>query len=313
MTLVALADELILKPNLDITESAVVRAGVYHFPNETEDGSAGVITISGDNIVVDFNDATLRGTIETTEPNERAGTAVYVTGDNVTIKNLNVHGYKIGLYAKDANGLRIESSDFSYNWKQRLKSTLEKEDSSDWMSFHNNEDDEWLRFGAGIYLRGVDRFEIYECAAVGGQNGLMMTESNQGLIWNNNFSFLSAVGIGMYRSSENKVMHNKVDWCVRGYSHGVYNRGQDSAGILVYEQCNDNIFAYNSVTHGGDGFFLWAGQTTMDTGEGGCNDNLLYGNDVSHAPTNGIEATFSRNDFVNNLIMECWHLSLIHI
>jgi hypothetical protein len=45
----------------------------------------------------------------------------------------------------------------------------------------------------------------------------------------------------------------------------------------------------------------------MDTGEGGCNDNLLYGNDFSHAPTNGIEATFSRNKFVNNLVLECWH------
>ena len=31
-------------------------------------------------------------------------------------------------------------------------------------------------------------------------------------------------------------------------------------------------------------FFLWAGQTTMDTGEGGCNDNtLIDGNDFSYA------------------------------
>ena len=93
----------------------------------------------------------------------------------------------------------------------------------------------------------------------------------------------------MYRASWNRILHNKIDWCVRGYSHGVYNRGQDSAGILIYEQSSNNVFAYNSVTHGGDGFFLWAGQNTMDTGRGGCDDNLLYGNDFSHAPTNGIE------------------------
>ena len=109
----------------------------------------------------------------------------------------------------------------------------------------------------------------------------------------------------MYRSSDNQVMNNKFDWCVRGFSYGVYNRGQDSAGILVYEQSSRNTFAYNSVTHGGDGFFLWAGQRTMDTGEGGCNDNLLYGNDFSHSPANGIEATFSRNNFVHNLCVEC--------
>ena len=63
-------------------------------------------------------------------------------------------------------------------------------------------------------------------------------------------------------------MHNRIDWCVRGYSHGFYNRGQDSAGLLMYEQSSNNIVAYNSVTHGGDGLFLWAGQSTMDTGQG---------------------------------------------
>ena len=84
---------------------------------------------------------------------------------------------------------------------------------------------------------------------------------------------------------------------MRGYSHAFYNRGQDSAGILIYEQSSNNIVAFNSVTHGGDGLFLWAGQSTMDTGDGGANDNLFYGNDFSFAPTNGIEATFSRNVF----------------
>jgi hypothetical protein len=43
----------------------------------------------------------------------------------------------------------------------------------------------------------------------------------------------------------------------------------------------------------------------MDTGKGGCNGNLLYGNDFSHSPANGIEATFSSNTFLNNLCVEC--------
>ena len=94
---------------------------------------------------------------------------------------------------------------------------------------------------------------------------------------------------------------------VRGYSHGVYNRGQDSAGILVYEQSSNNLFYKNNVTHGGDGFFLWAGQTTMDQGKGGCNDNVILGNDFSYAPTNGVEVTFSRNTIAYNRIFECDH------
>jgi hypothetical protein len=45
----------------------------------------------------------------------------------------------------------------------------------------------------------------------------------------------------------------------------------------------------------------------MDTGEGGCNDNVLLGNDFSFAPTNGIEVTFSRNRIAGNRIFECDH------
>ena len=299
--------KLEIKPGLVITKSAAVARRTVLLPHADETGRTAAITIRGDGLTVDFGGATLEGTPQSTEPDERKGTGIRVEGRNVTIRNVRVRGYKLGLAAYDAPGLKILDSDFSYNWKQRLASTLEREDLSDWMSFHRNEKDEWLRYGAGIYLRRCDGFEVKGVTIRGGQCGLMLMECNKGLAWNSDFSFLSAIGLGMYQSSDNRIMHNKIDWCVRGYSHGVYNRGQDSAGILIYEQSHRNVFAYNSVTHGGDGFFLWAGQTTMDTGQGGCNDNLLYGNDFSHAPTNGIEATFSRNTFADNLLMECWH------
>ena len=290
----------------------IKKSGTYSFgtvvaKSSAEDGSTGALIIRGDNLVIDLKGSVLRGTPAATEPDQRKGTGIKVIGKNVTIRNAHVHGYKIGLFAKDAPGLKIENSDFSYNWKQHLGSTIEKEDSADWMSYHQNEKDEWLRYGAGIYLRGCDRAVLKNVKIEGGENGLMMTASNGVEVTGCKFNFLSAIGLGMYRSSRAKIVGNNIDWCVRGYSHGLWNRGQDSAGILIYEQSNNNVFAYNSVTHGGDGFFLWAGQTTMDTGKGGCNDNLLYGNDFSHAPTNGIEATFSRNDFINNLVLECWH------
>ena len=149
------------------------------------------------------------------------------------------------------------------------------------------------------------KLNIHDNIITGGQCGLMMTNCNDGLVYNNNFSFNSGIGIGMYSSSRNKILHNQLDFNVRGYSDGIFNRGQDSAGLLVFEQCNNNTFAYNSATHSGDGFFLWAGQYTMDTGEGGCNDNIIEHNDFSYAPTNGVEATFSRNYIIGNVIKEC--------
>ena len=34
---------------------------------------------------------------------------------------------------------------------------------------------------------------------------------------------------------------------------------------------------------------------------------MFYDNDFSFAPTNGMEATFSRNVFYGNRVEECWH------
>jgi parallel beta-helix repeat protein len=182
---------------------------------------------------------------------------------------------------------------------------IEHESQIDWLSFHHNEKDEWLRYGAGAYLSDVEAGEIRGNTVTQGMNGLMLMRTNGVRIWNNYFSFNSGVGIGLYRSSGNTIVHNQADYNVRGYSDGFYRRGQDAADLLIYEQSSKNIVAYNSLTHGGDGLFLWAGQSTMDTGEGGANDNLFYLNDFSFAAANGIEATFSRNAFIRNYVEGC--------
>jgi nitrous oxidase accessory protein NosD len=289
-----------------ISKTARIPAGTYELKSVDREHPAFVIR--GSNLTVDFTGVTLLGGKADADPDTYAGLAVLVDGgENVTIRNLTARGYRIGVYARKSRGLHITGSNFSYNWKARLYSLVEHESLVDWMSYHHNDNDEWLDQGAGIYVADSDNVEIDGSAVRQGQNGLMLARSNGARIWNNDFSFLSGIGVGLYRASHNTIQHNKVDWCVRGYSHTFYNRGQDSAGILIYEQSNHNIVAFNSVTHGGDGLFLWAGQTTMDTGEGGANDNIFYDNDFSFAPTNGMEATFSRNVFYGNRVEECWH------
>jgi parallel beta-helix repeat protein len=290
-----------------IKHSVTIKKQLYHFEGADSLSVAPVI-IEGDNITVDFNGAIIEGSRDIENPDKFKGTGVIIkSGKKITIKNLFVKSFKVGLMAKGINSLFIENSDFSFNYRQHLNSTRDREDLADWQSYHHNEHDEWLRYGAGVYLRNCDKFNIRSSTITNGQCGLMMTNCNNGFIMDNNFSFNSGLGIGMYRSSGNVILYNNIDWNVRGYSDGVYYRGQDSAGILMFEQCNNNSIARNSVTHSGDGFFLWAGQTTMDTGQGGCNDNLLYANDFSYAPTNGIELTFSRNKIIGNKVYECWH------
>src|SRR2546421_6623884 len=267
-----------------ITHSARVLRRTYRI--------SGVV-IRGDNITVDFAGATLQGT--------PADTAIRVDGGkNVRIINARARGYKVGLLARGTHHLTLQDNDLSYNWKPRLFSLVEHESLVDWLSFHHNEKDEWLRYGAAIYLADVVGGNISENGAVQGMNGLLLVRSSGVSVRGNNFSFTSGLGVGLYRSSYDTIIHNWIDYNVRGYSHGFYTRGQDSADLLIYEQSAHNVIAVNSLTHGGDGVFLWAGQTTMDSGTGGANDNIIYGNDVSYATANGVEATFSRNVIVGN-------------
>lgn len=302
VTTVACAQDLEvvgLEPGMTIDRSLRVRPGVYRLPAGAD--SVAAITIRGDSIVVDFGDAVLVGSEEGTPPDSFAGVGIRIDGGTaVTIRGARVRGYKVGLLARGTRGLVLADNDLSHNWRQRLASGIERESLVDWQSYHQNDADEWLRYGAGIYLAGVEGGEVVGNRVVQGQNGLMVTRSSGLRIWNNALSWLSGIGIGLYRSSDNTIMHNAVDFAIRGYSHGFYHRGQDSAAILLYEQSMRNVVAYNSATHSGDGLFVWAGQSTMDTGAGGVNDNLFYGNDFSHASNNAIEATFSRNVFAAN-------------
>lgn len=289
-----------LHRGLVITHSVRIAPSVYRIPGRASLDSA-VITIRGDDVTVDFAGATLEGIPPESDPDLAADVGVRVEGGrNVTIRNAHIRGYKVGILARGTRGLSLADNDLSYNWKPRLYSLVEHESLVDWLSHHHNEKDEWLRFGAAAYLVDVRGGEIHGNRAVQGMEALMLVRSDSLRIWNNVFSFNSGVGIGLYRSSDNVVMHNRVDFNVRGYSDRFYWRGQDSADLLVYEQSCRNVVAYNSMTHGGDGLFLWAGQQTMDSGEGGANDNLFYENDFSFAPANSMEATFSRNVFARN-------------
>ncbi|MFH0981162.1 MAG: NosD domain-containing protein [Planctomycetota bacterium] len=300
------ADGIVLGGRFTFASDAKLKPGTYRIADPDEGGA---VQIVGDGITVDFQGAELIGCEEDTPPDSYSGRGIVVRGRNVTLKNAKIRGYKVGIYAEDSPGVTITGCDVSRNYRQRLLSTVEREDLSDWLYGHENDENQWLRYGAGIYLLRCPRATVSKNRGRNGQNGLCLSRCDDSVMVDNDLSFMSGWGIALWRTSRCDVSRNKTDWCIRGYSHGVYSRGQDSAGILVYEQCSDNVFAYNSATHSGDGFFLYAGNETLQkTGEGGCNRNLVYRNDFSHAAANGIECTFSGgNAFVENLLNECDH------
>ena len=288
-----------------VTKSAAIREE-YLFINTDSLSGQPYIVINEDNVTIDFNNTTIDGRQKGRLPDTYAGVAIHIKDcRNVTIRNLNIHGFRIAILAENVENLNILSSNISYNYRPKLRSRWDREALSDWLYYHHNENDEWKAYGAAIYLKQCRNPLIRDVTCHQGFNGLLMTQCEGALIYNNDICFNSGLGIGLYRSSHNRIMHNKLDWNARGYSHGKYARGQDSSAILLYEQSSHNTIAYNSGTHSGDGLFLWAGQSTMDTGLGGCDSNMIYRNDFSHSIANGIEVTFSANYMIENILNDC--------
>jgi len=270
---------------------------------EDADGN-GVIQIVASDIVVEFAEGSqLRGSPRDVPPDEYEGYGIRIDGQsNVTIRGARISGFWGGIWATKADDLALDAVDASDNRRARLKSKPAAEDSGDWLFPHDNDQNQWLQnYGSAIYVEDSNRITVHDCKVRHGQNALCLDRVNDSKAYDNDFSFNSGWGIAMWRSSRNTISRNACDFCVRGYSHGVYNRGQDSAGILMFEQNCDNIIAENSATHGGDGFFGFAGKEALgETGEHpadwykrrGNNGNLLIANDFSYAHAHGIELTF---------------------
>lgn len=331
------------RDNTVITRSATVSIAETAIVDADGDG---VIHVAADGVTLDFRGAMLNGAARGRTPDTFAGVGLRITGKNVTIRGLSVRGYKAGIHATGADGLTIEDCDLSGNFRQRLRSTPAAEDGGDWLWPHRNDNNEWLtNYGAGLYVEDAKNVTIRRVRAREGQNGIILDRVTDSKVYDNDCSFLSGWGLAMWRSSGNVITRNAFDFCVRGYSHGVYNRGQDSAGILMFEQCSDNLIAENSVTHGGDGIFGFGGQDALGehwlnaerarlrkelgrdnvddavvypadvierARRNGNNRNLIINNDLSHAPAHGLEMTFSfdnriiGNRMADNAICGIW-------
>ena len=295
-----------------------VAPGSYLRPPLGMDAKQGVIVaVSLKNATIDLTGVELRGTAAGTDLDKNVGFGIVLEGcENVTIRGGKIGGYKDCIVARDCKRLVLDGVQFDGWYGMRLRSTIAAEDPSDWLYPHENDKDEWVNnYGSAIALTDCTGATVSRCRGRHGQNGILLVRSSDCRVFDDDFSFLSGWGLALYRSSKNVVSHNTFDYCVRGYSHGVYWRGQDSAGILMFERCSDNLFAMNSATHGGDGLFLFAGNDTVlgrayDKGErdpGGSDRNIWYRNDFSYAVANAIEATFSSDNWAIENVLDGSH------
>jgi parallel beta-helix repeat protein len=325
------------KDDVDIRESSIVEIPPGFIVADAN--TNGVIRIAADDVRVRFI-GELRGAKEGTPWDTLRGIGIRIDGHkNVTIEGAKVRGFKNGIVAVGADNLMISDCDFADNYRQHLKSTREAESNDDWLYPHTNDKLKWRdQYGGAVCIENATNVVLRRIQVRRGQNGIILDRVNDSQIYDNDCSFLSGWGLAMWMSSGNKIMRNAFDFCVRGHFEDVYNRGQDSAGILCFEQSSENVFAENSVTHGGDGFFGFAGRNAIgeswwsterdrlraSTGkedveasikatpelerllsDRGCNENILIDNDFSYASAHGIELTFSEdNIIVKNRVVE---------
>ncbi|MHC4318227.1 MAG: right-handed parallel beta-helix repeat-containing protein [Planctomycetota bacterium] len=307
------------RDNVTITKSCKVR---IDRPWIADADGSGVLRITGSDITVDFDGQLLHGA-EQSPPDTFSGTGVWISGRNITLRGARISGFKAGIHAVATSGLLIEDCNVSGNFRQRLRSTPRREDPSDWLRPHANDDNEWLTtYGAGVYLEESSEAKVRRVRAWGTQNGIVLDRVTASEVYDNDCSFGSGWGLAMWRSSGNVISRNAFDFRIRGYSHGKYNRGQDSAGILMFEQCSKNIITHNSATHCGDGLFGFAGAEALGQvnprenvtwyKNRGCSRNEIGNNDFSYAAAHGLELTFSYNNriienrLVGNAICGIW-------
>lgn len=317
-TACALSD-LVLPENgpLIVTRSGRLKSGEYLRPPLGAEARGGVIVLEKlTGVTLDLRGVVLRGAPAETPLDQLAGHGVVIRDcKDVTIQGGKIGGYGGCIVVERSVNVVLDGVQFDGWYGMRLLSTSAAENEADWLWPHENDQGQWLkRYGGAISFTDCIGVSARNCRGRRGQNGILMLRCTEAQVYDNDFSFLSGWGLAMYRTSQCVVSRNRFDYCVRGYSHGVYWRGQDSAGILMFERCSDNVIAYNSATHSGDGIFLFAGRDSVnglafERGEkavGGSDRNLFYGNDLSHAVANGLEATFSdMNRAVANRIHGC--------
>ena len=236
--------------------------------------SYGRLVIKASNITLDGRGAWIIGATRG-DPKDYKEVGVSARGvSNVTLKNLNAKGWDIGLKVEHGSHWLVENCNFSDN-------------------FHYPEAG-WGELGrrGGIVFEFVDHSRLRKNKANRVWDACMLANSDDNLVEENDFSHTSNTCLSLWTACRNRILKNNLSWGIRIKPGEVHAR--DSACVMVQAGSDDNYFADNDITHGGDGVFLrpYAGWTSSG--------NVFERNDASYANNNCIEAQCPRNTYRHN-------------
>lgn len=197
----------------------------------------------------------------------------------VTLRDLRVRGFELGLLVEDGSDWRIEGCDLSDN-------------------FHDP-DFGWGEQGerGGLALRRVHGSTLAGNRANRNWNACSLVECSGLTVRANDFSRSSNTCLKLWTVARSTFEDNDLSWGLRIAPGEVHAR--DSTGVQIESGSDDNVFRRNDATHGGDGFFIrvlnnWTSRR-----------NVFEGNDASWANNNGFEAWSPENTYVGNVANHC--------
>ncbi len=255
-----------LKAGLHLSESISLSADTFYL--DPLPGDSAVLTISGNDLVIDFNGAVLHSKANIQQPDQFQGWAIRILGGrNIELRNLNVRGFAGAIWAEEVEGLRIKYSDLSYLQRQ-----------TDTIAIHSEPRAVADFLPAAIYLQNCSSVELQEVTIHHCRHGIVLNHCSQGKVYNCQVRHQQGVGMALLHSTQNWLGHNQVDW--------------NQWGIYVGNNSPKNTIAYNSVTHCETGFWLEDEKSEQQ---------LLFDNDFSYATQQGVRLAGSQNMIYNRL------------
>lgn len=237
------------------------------------------LVVAAGNITIDGNGATLvgPGTVGDEKSLAAAGSGIRIVGmGNVTIKNLNVKGFAVGLEGTDTEAMRVEGCNFSDNYHNPAHGWGE------------------LPPRGGAVLTRVRNATLCKNKANRVWDGIHMTDCDDNLVADNDCSYCSNVCLKLWHSSRNRLSNNNLSYGIRIDRAKGEVHARDSTGVLIETGSNDNYWYRNDVTHGGDGIFVRVLNGWVSTG------NVFVENDTSYANNNCIESWSPGNTYIRN-------------
>ncbi len=239
---------------------------------------AGLI-MEASNVVIDGQGAIIQGDM-TVAPSGRQGTGIYAKGrSHVTLKNVRVQGFRIGIHIEDGQHWLLENCDVSDNY--------------------HDPDFKWGEGPpqGGFVLARVRDSRLLRCVANRNWNNCDLFDSHNNAIENCDFSTASNVCLRLRYSTKNQIVNNDLSRGLRIRAGEVHAR--DSTCVLIEADCRENRLIRNNCKYGGDGIFIRSNGSTMST------DNWIEENDCSFSNNNGIECGSPGNVFVRNRANHC--------